>query len=213
MNYTAAELGSSWDENGALHDFSGVMVITSSIGGSSIWGPAVQSAFLPLYLTAMFHKCRNCGKCCRAFDSKLARGVELTAAEAHTLQSFCRVTRRAGKHLLKYPCALQQNHKCTRYIHRPFCCRAFPVVNESGPDLSVSLAVFMACPAGKGTYVTASLFLQELRQLARNLGHIDRELSFADLEQLKTKFDPNSVSPADMEYIKETARQLGLETE
>lgn len=197
-----------WDDSARVHRLAGVMVILSA--GAEKWGSGFRTIFLPLYLTAMFHKCRNCGKCCQAFDAKLARGVELTRKEALTLQSYCRITKRNGKYLLKYPCPLQKDQKCTQYEQRPFCCRSFPIVTEAGADLAAYLAVFMACPAGKGTYVTTSLFLQELRQLIRNTGHIDQGITFDDLEKLKAKFNPNRVSPDDMEYIKKTAREIGL---
>lgn len=195
-----------WDENACVHGLTGVMVVPSV--DPVKWGPGFRTMFLPLYLMAMFHKCRNCGKCCQAFDAKLARGVELTRKEALTLQSFCRITKRNGKYLLKYPCPLQKNQKCTQYEQRPFCCRAFPIVTEASADLAAYLGVFMACPEGKGTYVTTSLFLQELRQLIRNTGRIDQEITFDDLEQLKAKFNPNRVSQEDMEYIRKTAREI-----
>ncbi|MDV2989640.1 MAG: YkgJ family cysteine cluster protein [Dehalogenimonas sp.] len=210
MNLTAAALASSWGENGASHGFTGVMVIPSSVRGQELWGLAVQSAFLPLFLTAMFHKCQNCGQCCRAFDSKLARGVEITREEAQALSPFARVTKRSGQHLLKYPCALQKNNKCTQYLRRPYCCRAFPVVNEGNPEGMVSLSIYMACPAGKETYVTTSLFLQVLRQRVISVGQFSRAITLADMEELAGTFKPNEISCSDKAYVMKTAGEMGL---
>lgn len=210
MKLTESALTSSWDENGKSHGFTGVMVIPSSIHGHDIWGMGVQSVFLPLYLTTMFHKCRNCGQCCRAFDSKLARGVEVTREEAQALVPFTRITRRAGKHLLKYPCALQQNNKCKQYLRRPYCCRAFPIVNDPTPEGGVALAVYMACPAGRETYVTASLFLQELRQKAINVGQFGGDITLANLEELAGVFGPNMIAAKDRDYLAKVAGETGL---
>ena len=206
---TAAQLGSSWDENAEAHGLTGVMVLPSSVHGGAVWGLAVQSAFFPLYLTAVFHDCRNCGGCCRAFDSRVARGVEVTRTEAQQLQTLTRVTKRAGKYFLKYPCAIQKNNKCVHYLQRPFSCRAFPVVNEGTSD-DVELAVYMACPAGRETFIKASLFLQDANQLAVNNGRLGQGVSLADLDRLAEKYQPRLPGAADRAFIEKTAREMGL---
>lgn len=165
-------------------------------------------AFLPLYLVATFHKCQKCGNSCRQNYRQWDRGVVLSREEVHSLKEYCRITKRNGQYLLKYPCPLlKKNNDCRRYQHRPYGCRLFPFTKVGGEAAGQrGMGTIMTCPSAKELYITTELFLQELGLYLKECERSGKQkFGIPDLETIKLKFDYNQVSAEDMAYMKKMA--------
>ncbi len=204
-------LESRWDE--VIDSYGptpviGVDLTVPVFGDGSSPSTASLMTFLPLYLVATFLRCQKCSSCCRPNIRKWDKGIILTREEVFSLRQYCRISKRNGQHLLKYPCPLlKENNQCRQYPRRPLGCRLFPLttVGQVAPG-QVGRGIIMVCPASREFYITVELFLQELGlylQGGQDTGN--HRFNIADLEKIKQKYDYNQVSAEEMAYMKKMA--------
>ncbi|MEN8615347.1 YkgJ family cysteine cluster protein [Dehalogenimonas sp. THU2] len=206
---TRFELEKNWDEEAARNGVERIMGISSLRFNKSnpFWGQGKLMDFLPLYLVARFLKCQQCSRCCRPNFLYWDKGVVLSREEALRLKHLCKLEKRNGVFIMKYPCPLLNGKHCRHYRSRPAGCRLFPF-NRWYDDAAgeEGLGVLMHCPAAKEFYVTVSLFMPILFKFVAERVQAGAEgFTFEDLDVLSAKFGPNKISPEDLNYILEKA--------
>ncbi|APV43699.1 Fe-S-cluster containining protein [Dehalogenimonas formicexedens] len=204
---TSDELERHWDEIAVSTELKSVMGLDLLTPESSP-NPSSASlmAFLPLYIVATFHKCRQCGNCCRPNYRKWDKGVVLSRQEAVSLEPKCRLIKKNSQYILPYPCVFLKTKGCAQYEERPYGCRMFPLTSVKSTDGLERRGIIMLCPAAKELYVTATLFLQDLYrtlETARQQGQV--RFNMQDLENLKLGYEHNQVGPDALNYMKKLA--------
>lgn len=180
---------------------------TALFDGTPSPSTASLMEFLPLYLVNTFLKCQKCGSCCRPVSRWRGKGVALVKGEMLSLRQYCHITKNNGRYLLKYPCQLLKNKKCSLYKIRPLDCRLSPLsINKDNKTGKLNHGITTACPAAKELYVAVELFLQELGLYLQECQRVAKQkFSIEDLEMVELKFDHNKVSTEDMAYMKKMA--------
>lgn len=209
MGPTRLELEKNWDDEVARNGIERIMGISSLRFNKSnpFWGQGKLMDFLPLYLVARFLKCQQCSRCCRPNFLYWDKGVVLSREEALRLKHLCKLEKRNGVSIMKYPCPLLNGKRCRHYRFRPAGCRLFPF-NKWYDDAAgeEGLGVLMHCPAAKEFYVTVSLFMPVLHGfIAARLQAGAEGFTIEDLDALSARFVPNQISPEDFNYLVEKA--------
>lgn len=207
------QLEARWDEEIARYGNERIMGISSLRFNWRTAGREQKKlmTFLPFYLVARFLDCQGCSRCCRPNFLYWDKGIVLSRDEALRLKHLCKLEKRNGRTIMKYPCPLLKGKRCSHYLLRPAGCRFFPF-NKWQDDTTgeEGLGIMMHCPAGREFYVKVSLFMESLHRFMRDRAEAGQEgFTFDDLDALSAEFEPNTISPQELDYMVARAEDVG----
>ncbi|MDV2989641.1 MAG: YkgJ family cysteine cluster protein [Dehalogenimonas sp.] len=202
---TRSQLEQHWDQEAAQFGVERIMGVPSLRFNWRTAGVAQKRlmTFLPFYLVSRFLKCQGCSQCCRPNFLYWDKGIVLSRDEALRLKHLCKLEKRNGKTIMKYPCPLLNGKRCSHYKLRPAGCRFFPFNKwQDEATGEEGLGILMHCPAAKEFYVTVNLFMLRLHRFMQDRAEAGGDgFNFEELDGLSADFSPNKISPEDLRYM------------